>query len=196
MTKRMNASHSKTALLVVLTLLLGGCGNMGGLSAGSTQQITIESDPTNATVLADGVEIGVTPLTFTPSDAFRAGFTGGSDSLIAFRYLGKLMVRKPGCKDYVTEVDDNLLAKDIHVKMECDPNYRPPAPQPAASPAPPPATPTQPAASSTPPPAAPAQQEIPASAEQRLLRIESLHEKGLVSDEEYQRLRKRVLDTL
>jgi hypothetical protein len=37
---------------------------------------------------------------------------------------------------------------------------------------------------------------IPASAEQRLLRIESLHEKGLVSDEEYQRLRKRVLDTL
>jgi hypothetical protein len=180
MTKWMNAYHIKVTFPVALTLLLGGCGNMGGLSAGNSQQITIESDPAGATVLADGVEAGVTPLTITPADTFRSGFTGGSDSLIAFRYFGKLMLRKPGCKDYLTQVDDNLLAKDIHVKLECDPNYRPPAAQPAVAPVPAPA----------------AQQQIPASAEQRLQRIESLHEKGLISDEEQQRLRKRVLDTL
>jgi hypothetical protein len=37
---------------------------------------------------------------------------------------------------------------------------------------------------------------MPASVEQRLLRIESLPEKGLISDEEHQQLRKRVLDSL
>jgi hypothetical protein len=196
MTKWMNTNQALASLLVALTLLLGGCGNLGGFSVSETHRITIESDPGGATVVADGIDIGVTPLTFVPSDAFRSGFTSTGSDIISYRFLGKLHLKKPGCKDYVTEVDDNLLAKDIHVKMECDPNYRPPAPQPATSPIPAPATSTQPATSSIPTPAAPTQPAIPASAEQRLLRIESLHEKGLVSDEEYQRLRKRVLDTL
>ena len=180
MTKPMNSNYTNAGFLVALVLLLAGCGNLGGLSSSETHRITITSDPDEATVIADGIEIGITPLTFVPSDAFRSGFTTGGEGILGFRFIGKLALKKPGCKDYVTEVNDNLLGKDIHIKMECDPNYRPPAPQPAASPA----------------PAVPAPPAIPASAEQRLQRIESLHEKGLISDEEYQLLRKRVLDTL
>ncbi len=199
-TERRSGFCKSAGLLVALGALLGGCGSMGEITDNSSNRITIESDPVNATVLADGVEIGVTPLTFSPSDAFRSGFTGGDSGLIAYRYLGKLMVRKPGCKDYVTEVNDNLLSKDIHVKLECDPDYRPPAAQPVSAPQP--ASAAQPAASPKPastaqPTAAPQQHTAtPASVEERLLRIESLHEKGLVTDEEYRQLRKRVLDTL
>jgi hypothetical protein len=179
-TERRSGFCKSAGLLAALGALLGGCGSMG--------EITIGSDPVNATVLADGVEIGVTPLTFSPSDAFRSGFTGGDSGLIAYRYLGKLMVRKPGCKDYVTEVNDNLLSKDIHVKLECDPDYRPPAAQPASAP--------QPASTAQPATAPQQHTDMSASVEERLLRIESLHEKGLVTDEEYRQLRKRVLDTL
>jgi hypothetical protein len=82
MTKRMNANHAMAGFLIALTLLLGGCGNLGGFSVSETHRITIESDPGGATVVADGIDIGVTPLTFVPSDAFRSGFTSsGSDIL-------------------------------------------------------------------------------------------------------------------
>ncbi len=121
--------HRITAALTGMAwvLSLSGCSSLGDIAPGSKQTITLQSDPPGATVLADGAEIGITPLTFSPADAFRAGFTGGSSGLLAYRYVGKLVVKKPGCTDYVTEVDDNILSKDIDVKLECDPDYRAPA---------------------------------------------------------------------
>jgi|GEM_PF-743123 len=157
-------------------LTLSGCSSLGNLAPGSHQTITLQSDPPGASVLADGAEIGISPLTFNPADAFRAGFTGGRDGLLAYRYVGKLTVRKPGCTDYVTEVDDNILSKDIDIKLECDPDYQPPAAPVVSAPE--------------------TRQVMPASAEERLQKINDLHKKGLVSDDEYRQLRQRVLDTL
>ena len=98
--------------------------------------------------------------------------------MLTYRYKGKLVVKKPGCNDYVTEVDDNLLSRDISVKLECDPDYRPPVAPTAATPTP------------------VVQETIPASAEERLLRIDALHKKGLINDDEHRTLRQKVLDTL
>ena len=182
--------HRISTLVVIslCTALFAGCSSLGDSYSGDRNTITIRSEPSQATVLANGAEIGTTPLTFKPGDAFSAGFAGGKDSLLSFRYKGKLVVKKPGCKDYLTEVDDNILSKDIDVKLECDPDYRPPAPQPAAIPS------SQPAAAPAPQPAA--QPAMPASAADRLQRIEGLHDKGLISDTEYRELRQRVLDSL
>lgn len=161
-------------LLAVVTLLSGGCSNLGGPGSPSRQQIMLVSEPPGASVLADGIEIGSTPLAFSPGETFRSGFVSSESAILGYRYVGKLAVRKPGCRDYVTEVDDNLLSKDIHVQLECDPDYQPP-----------------------PAPAAPPQASgVTGSPEQRLRRIEDLHDKGLLSDEEYRQLRQRVLDTL
>jgi hypothetical protein len=179
----MQRHHISTPLaLLVCIASIGGCSSLGESFSGNRQTITIRSEPPQATVLADGAEIGATPLTFKPGDAFRAGITTEGDGILAYRYIGKLTVKKPGCKDYVTEVNDNILSKDIDVKLECDPDYRPPAPQPAASPG---AAPT-PAVQPT----------MPASAAERLQRIEALHDKGLITDTEHRELRQRVLDTL
>ncbi len=166
------------ALLVITvwTLATTACSSLGDIADGGQPDIAVDSDPSQATVIADGVELGVTPLTFNPSDVFRAGFTGGSDGLLAYRYVGKLTVRKPGCTDYVTEVDDNILSKDIDIKLECDPDYQPPAAAVVSEPE--------------------THQVMPASAEERLQKINDLHKKGLVSDDEYRQLRQRVLDTL
>ena len=178
-------------------LVMGGCGSLGGTMSDSRQTITIRSEPSAATVLADGDEIGTTPLTFSPGDAFRSGFSSGKEGLLAYHYVGKLMVKKPGCKDFVTRVDDNILSKDIDVTLECDPNYRPPAPPAAVAPPVQPSAPPAAVAPAGPATAAPATQPaMPASAAERLQRIESLHDKGLISDGEYRDLRKRVLDTL
>ena len=179
-----NKPVATTLIGVAWILSTSGCSSLGDMAPGSKQTITLQSHPPEATVIADGAEIGVTPLTFNPSDAFRAGFAGGKSDILAYRYVGKLVVKKPGCKDYVTEVDDNLLSKDIDVTLECDPDYRPPAAPVVSVPAVPVVTAPEP------------QQSMPASAEERLRRIDALHKKGLISDDERRQLRQRVLDTL
>ena len=173
----MHSNPLRTLLLVTIwALSITGCSGLGGLAPEGQPDITVDSDPSQATVMADGAELGVTPLTFNPSDVFRASFTGGGDGLLAYRYTGKLIVKKAGCKDSVTEVDDNILSKDMHIKLECDPDYRPPAAPVVSAPKP--------------------RQVMPASAEERLQRMDALHKKGLISDDEYRQLRQRVLDTL
>ena len=172
-----------TAMLASVTLLTGGCSSLGDISSPGKQQITLTSEPAGASVFADGNEIGITPLAFSPGDAFRSGFTSSSSGLLGYRYIGKLGVKKAGCRDYLTEVNDSLLSKDIHVQLECDPIYQP-VTQPAT---------VAPANTTAPPQAQP---PTPESAEQRLRQIEGLHDKGLLSDEEYRALRQRVLDTL
>jgi hypothetical protein len=178
-----------------IAVSLSACSGFGGDLLENRLQITIDSDPQNASVYAEAVEIGMTPLAIKPSEVFQARFTSGggdSDGIVAYRYVGTLSIRKPGCKPWSTQVNDNILSKDIHVQLECDPDYMPAEVQPSA-----------PRVSVTTPAAKPASTHgeiIPAnpagSAEERLLQIESLHQKGLLSEEEYRTLRQRVLDTL
>ena len=180
-------SHRLGNMLIASLLLLSGCSSLGGAATGSHQEITIDSDPRSATVYAEGTRIGVTPLVIRPDKVFQARFTMGDSEtggIAAFRYVGILSVEKAGCKSYTTQVNDNILARDIQVTLDCDPAYISEKPQPPPEQVP-----------------APASRDIlpdaPAGdAEARLLRIESLYGKGLLSEEEYRHLRQRVLDTL
>ncbi|MEE4237128.1 MAG: hypothetical protein V2I51_10430, partial [Anderseniella sp.] len=127
------------------------------------------SEPAGATAHADGAELGATPLSIVPGNHFRSGFVG-----LSYRYVGKLSIKKAGCDTWTTDVNDAILAKDIHAKLKCDPNYQPTAP-----------------ATGTPAGAVTGDQSI-----ERLERIEALRKKGLISDEEYKQLRARILDKL
>jgi hypothetical protein len=186
--------HGGLWISLLIATSLSGCSGFGGDLLENRQQITIDSEPQAASVYAEGVEIGMTPLAITPGEVFQARFTSGSgdsDGIVVYRYVGTLSVKKPGCKPYSTQVNDNILSKDIYVKLECDPNYRPAEVQPAS----PAHASTSPAASA---PETPESRSIQptGNAEERLQRIESLYKKGLLSEEEYRTLRQRVLDTL
>jgi len=166
------------APMLILVALLHGCGGTSVTREAPGGGIQIASDPSGATVLVDGVEIGTTPLRIDPAQVFRSGFVG-----LSYRYFGKLMIRKAGCREQVIDVNDAILAKDVNVKLECDPDYR--APQPAQqTPAAQPATSAAPAA----------QSEDPYV--ERLQRIETLYRKGLITKDEYQASRKRIIDKL
>jgi hypothetical protein len=155
--------------------LMTGCAGMESNDS-HTGRIQITSEPAGAMAYADGAELGATPVTIVPGDHFRSGFVGFS-----YRYTGKLSVKKAGCDTWSTEVNDYILSKDVHAKLKCDPNYQ--APSSAA-----------PAAggnmgSGTRSPAADPTVE-------RLERIEALHKKGLISDEEYKQSRARIIEKL
>jgi len=145
----------------LVTILLGGCSGMS--VSEKSDRIKLASDPAGATAYADGNELGATPLEISPGAHFRSGFAG-----MSYRYYGKLSFKKPGCEPYAVEVNDAVLARDIHAKLKCDPGYRPPGL------------------------VAPAGDKYT----ERLERIETLRQKGLISDEEYKNLRKHILDEL
>jgi len=168
----MNAFHSmsRLGLLAVATALTVHAG-MAHSSETQSGRIRITSEPAGAVAYADGTELGATPLDISPGDHFRSGFVGFS-----YRYYGKLAVKKAGCEPWSTEVNDNILSKDVHVKLKCDPNYQPTAASDAGT-AVSGSHPTDPMI-------------------ERLERIETLHKKGLISDEEYKQLRGRIIDKL
>ncbi len=146
--------------------LLAGCAGMGAGSEAQPGRIKITSDPAGAVAYADGTELGATPIEIVPGNVFRSGFVGFS-----YRYFGKLIIKKPGCETWSTEVNDNILSRNVHAKLKCDPGY-------------------QPAAATV--PGAPANDPVM----ERLERIDALHKKGLISDEEYKQLRARIIDKL
>ena len=158
------------------TALLSACAGTGSLSDNAAGRITVASDPAGAMAYADGAELGATPLQIVPGTHFRSGFMG-----LSYRYVGKLSIKKAGCETWSTEVNDYILSKDIHAKLKCDPNYQPPT---ASSPA----TGNTAGASAPPAPLG--------SPVERLERIETLHKKGLISEDEYKQLRARILDKL
>jgi hypothetical protein len=185
MKKMLIKKRVRLPMIFLCSLSLGGCSGMGGGLSGSHNEITIDSDPQHASVYAEGTELGMTPLVIRPGEVFQARFTtgGATGGIAAFRYVGMLSIKKDGCKSYTTQVDDNILSRDIHVKLDCDPSYR--------------AEKTPPATTEKAPVTPDAHVNKPDIAvEERLQRIESLYRKGLISEDEYRTLRKRILDTL
>lgn len=153
-------------LPLVAAATLSGCAAMDASNA-KAGHIRITSDPAGATAYADGAVLGPTPIEINPADHFRSGFVG-----LSYRYYGTLTLKKAGCEPWSTDVNDSILSRDVHARLKCDPNYRPDTPA-AAKPGSTSGDPTE-----------------------RLERIEALHKKGLISDEEYNRLRTRILDQL
>lgn len=148
----------------------------GGGSDKQSRRIKITSEPAGAVAYADGAELGATPLAIVPGDRLRAGFAG-----LSYRYIGKLMIKKPGCETWSAEVNDHVLSKDIHAKLKCDSNYQPPPPSAALT-----------GSTSDPMPLTPSKDPYI----ERLERIQALRNMGLLSDEEYRQLRARILEKL
>ena len=162
--------------------LIGGLGLaalvlLGGCAAG--RSLTISSDPPGARVLADGRELGETPLTVQQDEAFPPRWIGSS-----YMVKGTLALEKPGCARVSMPVDDGVLSRDIDVSLQCEPGAAPAADQPVTKTGDKPAPVSQPAAMAS------------GDIEQRLQRLRGLHEKGLITDEEYAEQRKRVLDSI
>ena len=169
-----HSSSIKWLGLLAIASMLSGCGSMESNFQGQSGRIKITSEPAGAIAYADGAELGATPLEIAPSNHFRSGFVGFS-----YRYSGKLAIKKAGCDTWSTEVNDNILSKDVHAKLKCDPNFKPASAPSAGN--------TSGSVSNSP--------AMDPTIE-RLERIESLHKKGLISDEEYKQSRARIIEKL
>lgn len=172
-----------TVLFIFSLLFLQGCGS-------GKKGITIDSNPQGANVIADGKQIGVTPIHITQDEVFPAHWYGTS-----YMVKGELKINKDGCEGYSMKVNDAVLMNDITASLKCSPEAMKATPA-AIKPAADEAVKKSPVATAKPAAAAQAPVAMDAGIEERLTKLKSLRDKGVISADEYTAQRKRILDSL
>ena len=166
----MNPIRPKVAALgaTAVALTLQGCLSI---------PVNIRSEPSGATVLANGKMIGTTPMQIYADRVFPHQRKG-----LDWHREGTLTLERPGCTPETMQVDNDLLKRSLTVDLEC----RPDAPVVTRSGA----VPAQAAAAPR-----PATRPSGGTA-QRLKEVEELRRQGLISVDEYQSIRRRILEQL
>ncbi len=174
--------------------LLSGCDSLPSIpSVGSNDTIQITTNPPGASVYANDKLLGTTPLTVKPSLAWDSGFVPGKDVGMVYQYKGTITIEKPGCETYKAEVNDPMLYNDIAIDLNCGPQYRNQTTTGPASSAPV----VAPSGRFTAPATGTVDYETPEEImARRLRRLEGLRDRGLITDDEYQRVRTRILNEL
>jgi hypothetical protein len=141
-----------------------------GCGAGSAltraNEISVASDPPGAAVHAAGKRLGVTPLVVLQQDVFPVAYPPEQQDV-----YGMLMLSKDGCKEHTVRVTNTVIRKGVNVKLDCGQAdlARPQAGAPGSR---------------------------PPSIKERLLRLNELRDQGLVTEEEYREIRRKILGEL
>lgn len=139
-------------------------------------EILIQSEPPGAAVMALGKTWGVTPLRLKVREAFPALYRPEQP------YIGMAVhLAREGCAEYRVPIHRRSIPAEIHAVLDCDPAV--------------PITDTRPPIAEEPAPAtARDKSRNPPGVRTKLQELEQLRRDGLVSEEEYQRLRQKVLE--
>lgn len=134
--------------------------------------ITVTSSPAGATVRANGTNLGETPLKVNIDKSFPYKWMRAEDYGVVRRVSGKLTIEKNGCDEYTVPVSHAAPADDINVTLVCTGEKPTPTPAETADPG------------------------IPEDTERRLKKLGKLHRDGIISTDEYQQHRDRILGEL
>jgi hypothetical protein len=166
-------------LAPLLVALASGCAPMGTKPG----RIDVSSDPAGADVYVMGSKVGVTPLALDQDAIFPLTYPGEKQAM-----YGVVELRKAGCLPARQNVSTRAVSRGLHVKLDCG--------QAPETPAPHQAQPTAPAASANEQaPATPEVKQAP-GIEQRLKQVQELLDKGLITEQEAQEIRQRILGEL
>jgi len=160
--------------LICALLLLQGCTG----AAVKQQAASVTSMPSGATVYANGAKLGITPLHHNLYKAFPASWNDW-----VLQATGALIVKMQGCEDYILNVDDYILSKPIHAKLTCSQAAQTKKEAPVKK-------------ENTSVKTAPVDAPAKAGIEARLLKLESLYKKGVITKGEYEASRSRILSEL
>ena len=168
-----------TGIIFSAIVLLQAC---SGSSIKQQKLPNVTSNPSAATVYANSLELGKTPLRHNLYEAFPAGWEN-----MAYQAQGVLMVKMDGCKDFTLKVTDFILSKPIHAELECSGASKPkdsmPVVKSGVAPGVKPATPVT-------------KVNPRGRTEKRLEELEVLYKKGVITKEEYKTTRERILNEL
>jgi hypothetical protein len=133
-----------------------------------TVPITLKTRPPGATVVANGEILGTTPLEIDPDELFPARFKG-----YQWEREGTLRFERVGCQPQNLPINNDSVKRSVRIDLDCEPGA---------------------AAMVNRPPTAESVPVPKASALERLEELNLMKQRGLISEEEFQLLRQRVID--
>lgn len=168
-------NHSRKFIALFTLLFTAGCSSTEGMSnsvgnlfrSTEDQPIKIESKPSGAGVYVMGQKLGVTPLAISRKDVFPLTYPKEKES-----EYGKVTLMKEGCLDFAKTVSPKIIDAGLHVQLNCGDST--PISSPTSSDAP----------------------RVSETVEQRLGKIKDLLNKGIITGEEAEKARARVLNDL
>lgn len=135
--------------------------------------VKVDSTPSGASVIADGRHIGTTPMQFDAEEIFPPRWYAGN-----YMVKGNLELQKEGCNKVIVSVNDAVLSNDINKTLDCQ----------------------QDAVITEKVKQAPTKNSdavvTEQGVEQRLNKLKTIYDKGLITKEEYQEQRLRILNQL
>jgi hypothetical protein len=178
----MSGTRSLPCLLALLFVALAsGCAPMGA----KPNRVDVSSDPAGADVYVMGSKVGVTPLTVDQDAIFPLTYPAEKQAL-----YGMVELRKAGCLPARQNVSTRALSRGLHAKLDCgQATSAEPVTSRQAQPAAPAASANEQA------PATPVVKEKP-GIELRLKQVQELRDKGLITEQEAQEIRRRILEEL
>ncbi|MCK5640191.1 MAG: PEGA domain-containing protein [Gammaproteobacteria bacterium] len=156
-----------SALPLSLVIALSGCSG-NGLASKSSSRFLVNSEPEGATVYVLGQPVGETPLTLEQRSVFPLVYPPEQVNL-----YGKVELRHRGCETLQRPVSGRVLANGMLAKLKCK---------------------SVPAAQSE--ETGKSATSATKSTRQRLLELQALKDEALISEEEYQTQRQRILGEL
>jgi hypothetical protein len=182
-------------MMIAAALLSGtiaGCGTLDAIvptsEAGSS--IRIASDPPGANLYIMGKHTGTTPMVINDRDIYPVTYGADTEKL-----YGMVFLRKDGCEEYSRRLTRSDISNGLTAVLVCGADTTAASLEPVAP---------QPTEATDAPMSVPAHQpkthtKEEGLAERRLKQLKSLqqlHDEGLISDEEENKLRRRILDAL
>jgi hypothetical protein len=168
-------------LAPLFVALASGCAPMGTKPG----RVDVSSDPAGADVYVMGSKVGVTPFALDQDAVFPLTYPAEKQAL-----YGMVELRKVGCLPVSQRVSTRAVSRGLHVKLDCGEAAR------AETPAPRQTQPALPAATANEPAlATPVVKEKP-GIELRLKQVQELRDKGLITEQEAQEIRRRILGEL
>ena len=184
---KLNSNTLFTSLGMVM--LLQACGihphNSGQTDSGKKGRvITVTSNPTGATIRANGNKLGETPLEVDLEKSFSRGWVRGEEYGVVYRINGALTIEKSGCSEYTVPVSETTPSDDISITLVCTEKKQTTSESE-------PVKPTKPVRSTKPTISTKSE-----NVKQRLKRLEVLYQDGAISRDEYNQHRNRILGEL
>ena len=161
----------RSIVFLSMLVFLQACGS----NSVKESRPNVTSSPPGASIYANGLKLGVTPLKVDLFKVFPTSWSGWQLSA-----TGVLAFRKAGCEEYTIKVNDAIISKPVHAKLKCDKHYVAPAAVPVHKPA----------------VMMKAKKKKMTKIEKRLSELERLYKKGVITQDEYKATRKRILNEL
>lgn len=178
--------------------LLNACASNSWLTEASST-IKVESEPSNANIYVMGQNIGKTPLDISLNKVYPVTYS--QDQLSQY---GMIEIKKSRCESYSKKINSNDITKGINVNLNCHNELKVEKSISSEMPSADNNTEIQSEKSissvkvilNTKPDTNVAPIDIITTPKLRLIQLKNLYKEGLISNEEYQAIRSRILDTL